>query len=138
MGKARLAYISIFRCVPLGERKSSEMMRACRNNSAVRCLANDLLSGSLMAMCHSPSTHTSSSWFLKPHVLDETRMSIEETLRSQKEHREARRNAFVTWQNGQIEKGAAHRLLRLARVTESNKRHHYHRQGGRLIPVTKA
>lgn len=62
-------------------------------------------------------------------------LGLRDALELQGEQRKERRRAFLQWQAGQREKGAAHRLLRLARVVESNKRHHYHSQSGRLIGV---
>lgn len=71
-------------------------------------------------------------------TIENQSLSLREALELQGEQRQERRSAFLQWQDGQREKGAAHRLLRLARVVESNKRHHYHRQSGRLIGVSYA
>ncbi|KAH9593357.1 hypothetical protein LSM04_001453 [Trypanosoma melophagium] len=57
-------------------------------------------------------------------------------LKEQGERRIARREAFLQWQAGQREKGAAHRLVRQAKTQEKFKRHHYHTQNGRLISVS--
>ncbi|RNF02016.1 excreted/secreted protein 23 [Trypanosoma conorhini] len=56
-------------------------------------------------------------------------------LKEQEQRRIARREAFLKWQAGQREKGAAHRLVRQAKTQEKFKRHHYHAQSGRLISV---
>ncbi|EPY18257.1 hypothetical protein STCU_10094 [Strigomonas culicis] len=56
-------------------------------------------------------------------------------LEAQKIKRIARKEAFLTWQAGQREKGAAHRLVRQSRTAEKGKRHHYHSQKGHIIPV---
>lgn len=67
---------------------------------------------------------------------DTHRQGFRDALEVQGAQRRERRKAFLQWQAGQREKGAAHRLLRLARIAESNKRHHYHRQRGRLLGVS--
>ncbi|KPI85496.1 hypothetical protein ABL78_5457 [Leptomonas seymouri] len=59
-------------------------------------------------------------------------------LQEQRLRRIARREAFLEWQAGQREKGAAHRLLRQARKAEKYKRRHYHATGGRMLPVLPA
>ncbi|ORC89300.1 excreted/secreted protein 23 [Trypanosoma theileri] len=64
------------------------------------------------------------------------RESMLTLLKEQGERRIARREAFLQWQAGQREKGAAHRLLRQAKTQEKFKRHHYHTQNGRLISVS--
>ncbi|EAN84891.1 hypothetical protein C3747_287g14 [Trypanosoma cruzi] len=56
-------------------------------------------------------------------------------IKEQEERRIARREAFLKWQAGQREKGAAHRLVRQAKTQEKFKRHHYHAQSGRLISI---
>lgn len=69
-------------------------------------------------------------------TLENNTRNIERALSYQESERRARRRAFLEWQAGQREKGAAHRLVRLAKVTENNKRHHYHRQRGKLITIS--
>ncbi|RNF00807.1 excreted/secreted protein 23 [Trypanosoma rangeli] len=64
---------------------------------------------------------------------DEVRMQA--LLQEHEQRRIARREAFLKWQAGQREKGAAHRLVRQAKTQEKFKRHHYHTQSGRLISV---
>ncbi|ESL11653.1 hypothetical protein TRSC58_00592 [Trypanosoma rangeli SC58] len=64
---------------------------------------------------------------------EEVRMQA--LLQEHEQRRIARREAFLKWQAGQREKGAAHRLVRQARTQEKFKRHHYHAQSGRLISV---
>ncbi|KEG11196.1 excreted/secreted protein 23 [Trypanosoma grayi] len=59
-------------------------------------------------------------------------------LKEQGQRRIARREAFLHWQAGQREKGAAHRLMRQAKTQEKYKRYHYHTQSGRLISVALA
>lgn len=56
-------------------------------------------------------------------------------LQEQRLRRIARREAFLEWQAGQREKGAAHRLLRQARKAEKYKQRHYHATSGRMVPV---
>lgn len=68
-----------------------------------------------------------------------TRNNISElhrALEAQESQRLAKKAAFLEWQAGQREKGAAHRLLHQAKVAESNKRRHYHHQRGRLMCVS--
>lgn len=57
-------------------------------------------------------------------------------LREQRVRRIARREAFLEWQAGQREKGAAHRLLRQSRKAEKYKRRHYHAASGRMLPLS--
>ncbi|GET88647.1 hypothetical protein, conserved [Leishmania tarentolae] len=57
-------------------------------------------------------------------------------LREQRLRRIARREAFLEWQAGQREKGAAHRLVRQSRKSEKYKRRHYHAMGGRMLPIS--
>jgi hypothetical protein len=59
-------------------------------------------------------------------------------LREQRLRRVARREAFLEWQAGQREKGAAHRLLRQSRKAEKYKQRHYHATSGRMVPVLTA
>ncbi|KPA84158.1 hypothetical protein ABB37_02232 [Leptomonas pyrrhocoris] len=59
-------------------------------------------------------------------------------LQEQRLRRIARREAFLEWQAGQREKGAAHRLLRQARKAEKYKQRHYHATSGRMVPVLPA
>lgn len=80
---------------------------------------------------------TEKSTLQESQTIEENRQNLVQALSYQENERIARRRAFLEWQAGQREKGAAHRLLRLAKVTENNKRHHYHRQRGRLITVSK-
>nr|CCC91985.1 conserved hypothetical protein [Trypanosoma congolense IL3000] len=56
-------------------------------------------------------------------------------LEEQWRRRIARREAFLQWQAGQREKGAAERLVRQAKTQEKFKRHRYHTQSGRLISI---
>ncbi|KAG8344989.1 hypothetical protein ERJ75_001055000 [Trypanosoma vivax] len=65
----------------------------------------------------------------------EERKKMLELLREQGRRRVARREAFLQWQAGQREKGAAQRLVRQAKTQEKFKRHHYHTQSGRLVSV---
>eukprot|EP00796_Vickermania_ingenoplastis_P006479 gene6479-4666_t len=64
------------------------------------------------------------------------RKSLAAALQYQEEQRIIRHKAFLDWQAGQREKGAAHRLRRLARIAENNKKRHYHGQRGRLLVVS--
>lgn len=59
-------------------------------------------------------------------------------LQEQRVRRIARREAFLEWQAGQREKGAAHRLLRQSRKAEKYKQRHYHAVSGRMVPVLAA
>lgn len=59
-------------------------------------------------------------------------------LQEQRLRRIARREAFLEWQAGQREKGAAHRLLRQSRKAEKYKQRHYHAVSGRMVPVMPA
>ncbi|KAG5504322.1 hypothetical protein JKF63_04767 [Porcisia hertigi] len=56
-------------------------------------------------------------------------------LQDQRLRRIARREAFLEWQAGQREKGAAHRLVRQSRKAEKYKRRHYHATSGRMLPL---
>ncbi|AAZ12968.1 hypothetical protein, conserved [Trypanosoma brucei gambiense DAL972] len=56
-------------------------------------------------------------------------------LQEQWQRRVARREAFIQWQAGQREKGAAQRLVRQAKTQEKFKSHRYHTQSGRIISV---
>ncbi|CBZ27140.1 conserved hypothetical protein [Leishmania mexicana MHOM/GT/2001/U1103] len=57
-------------------------------------------------------------------------------LQEQRLRRIARREAFLEWQAGQREKGAAHRLVRQSRKAEKYKRRHYHATSGRMLPIS--
>lgn len=76
-----------------------------------------------------PSNSTSMDQFVqeKENVLG--------MLQEQRVRRIARREAFLEWQAGQREKGAAHRLLRQSRKAEKYKQRHYHAVSGRMVPV---
>ncbi|KAG5478595.1 hypothetical protein LSCM1_05997 [Leishmania martiniquensis] len=60
---------------------------------------------------------------------------VQEMLQEQRLRRIARREAFLEWQAGQREKGAAHRLARQSRKAEKYKRRHYHATSGRMLPL---
>ncbi|KAG5501156.1 hypothetical protein JIQ42_06154 [Leishmania sp. Namibia] len=62
--------------------------------------------------------------------------TVLEMLQEQRMRRIARREAFLEWQAGQREKGAAHRLVRQSRKAEKYKRRHYHASSGRMLPLT--
>ncbi|KAG5478789.1 hypothetical protein CUR178_05367 [Leishmania enriettii] len=62
--------------------------------------------------------------------------TVLEMLQEQRMRRIARREAFLEWQAGQREKGAAHRLLRQSGKAERYKRRHYHATSGRMLPLT--
>ncbi|KAK7198370.1 hypothetical protein NESM_000796100 [Novymonas esmeraldas] len=57
-------------------------------------------------------------------------------LQEQRLRRISRREAFLEWQAGQREKGAAHRLVRQSRKAEKYKRRHYHTMSGRMLPIS--
>lgn len=78
---------------------------------------------------------TSQPYYSGSWRTEKQKQGFRDALELQGEQRRERKKAFLQWQAGQREKGAAHRLLRLARIAESNKRHHYHRQSGRLLDV---
>ncbi|CAD2219103.1 hypothetical protein AGDE_07158 [Angomonas deanei] len=67
---------------------------------------------------------------------EENRKKLLRMLETQKLNRISRREAFLTWQAGQREKGAAQRLARQTRKQEKYKRHHYHSQKGKLLPLS--
>ncbi|AIN98459.1 hypothetical protein LPMP_230070 [Leishmania panamensis] len=62
--------------------------------------------------------------------------AVLEMLQEQRLRRIARREAFLEWQAGQREKGAAHRLVRQSRKAEKYKRRHYHATSGRMLPLS--
>ena len=76
--------------------------------------------------------------FVAPTVVDiaglkSQRDRVSEMAEDQRQRRVAKREAFVAWQAGQREKGAAHRLSRQAKTAERTKRAHCQSQTHRLI-----
>lgn len=69
------------------------------------------------------------------HELLKQKEQLLAVLEEQKMRRIARREAFLEWQAGQREKGAAHRLVRQAKTAEKFKRQHYHSRKGRILSV---
>lgn len=78
---------------------------------------------------------TASSCLVETDELTLKKAKLRELLAAQKMKRLVQREAFLEWQAGQREKGAAHRLLRQAKVAEKYKRHHYHCKSGRVLSV---
>lgn len=67
--------------------------------------------------------------------LEEEKQRMMEALEGQRLKRIARRAAFLEWQAGQREKGAAQRLVRQAETAEKYKRHHYNSRRGRILSL---
>lgn len=67
--------------------------------------------------------------------LQQQKAQLMTLLSEQKLKRIARREAFLEWQAGQREKGAAHRLVRQAKTAEKYKRHHYHSRKGKILSI---
>lgn len=74
---------------------------------------------------------------VKTNDFVEEKERVMRMLEEQKMRRVARREAYLEWQAGQREKGAAHRLLRQSKKAEKYKRHHYHSISGRLLPISR-
>lgn len=69
------------------------------------------------------------------HELLKEKEHLLAALKQQKLRRIARREAFLEWQAGQREKGAAHRLERQSKTAEKFKRRHYHSRKGRILSI---
>lgn len=65
--------------------------------------------------------------------LRQNKVALERMVQDQRARRLAKKAAFEAWQEGQREKGQAHRLARQAKKAEKWKRQHYNKTHHRLV-----